>query len=150
MPQKTVRQLRTTLPVLTSRLKPSVVPRDVTKLTQKSKNAKKNYDRTASFEEQQFSPSDYVFIKNPITCKWKPGIIVDSCEEPRSYLVKTNFSNNVIRSNSTFLKPRNVYAPISTPVYLLPDRATNNVQIPNNEQPVNNQNVIPLQQVNQD
>ncbi|KAK3914524.1 hypothetical protein KUF71_023925 [Frankliniella fusca] len=143
------RQLTTTLPVLTSRLTPSVVLNVVTKLTPKSLNDKKFYDRTASAKEPQFSPSDYVFIKNQITCKWEPGIIVDSCEEPRSYLVKTNFSNNVIRRNSTFLKPRNVNAPITTPVYLLPDRTSNNDQIPNNEQPVN-QNVIPLQQVSED
>ncbi|KAE8742071.1 hypothetical protein FOCC_FOCC012398 [Frankliniella occidentalis] len=147
------RQLRTTLPIVTSRLKPSLVPNVVSKLNQKAQTAKNFYDKTAQAKEKEFSPSDYVFVKNPRTTKWEPGIVIDVCEEPRSYLVKTNSSNNVIRRNCVFLKPRNVNVPSSTPVTCYLQKNQNNVPIPEpqvqNNDLDNNQIVIPLQEVNQ-
>ncbi|KAK3930776.1 hypothetical protein KUF71_024133 [Frankliniella fusca] len=129
---------------------PSVIPNVVDKLTKKSLKAKAYYDSSANAKEIQYSPSDYVFIKNPLTGKWEPGMVINVCAEPRSYLVKTNSSNNVLRRNCTFLKPRSVSAPFRTPVYLLPSRT--NVEIPNNHDVQNNNNnqiVIPLQEVNE-
>ncbi|XP_052130313.1 uncharacterized protein K02A2.6-like [Frankliniella occidentalis] len=158
------RQLRTMLPIKTSRLKPSIVPNVVSKLEKKALTSKMHYDKTAVGTEIEFSPSDYVFVKNPLTSVWEPGIVVEVCSEPRSYMVKTNFSSNIVRRNSTFLKPRNVKAPVRTPVYLLPgynNVEPANVEIPNLEIPVipeqphdnvNNEipnNNVPLQEVNE-
>ncbi|KAE8743454.1 hypothetical protein FOCC_FOCC010944, partial [Frankliniella occidentalis] len=50
--------------------------------------SKENYDPTFPRKAIEYSPSDYVFMQNPITKNWEPGMIVECCEEPRSYLVR--------------------------------------------------------------
>ncbi|KAK3928966.1 Thioredoxin reductase aclT [Frankliniella fusca] len=64
-------------------------------------------DKNAIRKEIEFSPSDYVYMQNPLTQIWEPGIIVEKCDEPRSYLVKHCGSSNVVRRNVKHLKPNN-------------------------------------------
>ncbi|KAK3919719.1 hypothetical protein KUF71_008846 [Frankliniella fusca] len=137
------RQLRSSLPIHVSKLKPSVIPNVKTLLSQKSDLTKNYYDKTAGGEEYEFSPSDYVYMQNPFTKEWEPGIIVEKLDEPRSYLVKNSGTSRVVRRNVTFLKPNpsGQTKPYCTPVYMLP-ASRNNVpiinEIPNNDIPQNN------------
>lgn len=127
------RQLNTTIPIHSSKLIPSLVPNIKDKLKAKSLLSKQNYDPKSPRKEVEYSPSDYVFMQNPITKNWEPGMIVECCEEPRSYLVQNEGTNRVVRRNEIFLKPNRsaVNFKPATPVYMLP--CTNSVltqQIP--------------------
>lgn len=136
------RQLRSSLPIHVSKLKPAVIPNVKTLLTQKSNLTKQHYDKTANSKECTFSPSDYVFMQNPFTKEWEPGIIVEKCDEPRSYFVKNSGTSRVVRRNVKFLKPNpsSQLKPYCTPVYMLP-AASNNVPV--NQIPIVNDNEIP-------
>ncbi|KAK3911866.1 hypothetical protein KUF71_004546 [Frankliniella fusca] len=142
------RQLNSTLPVHVSKLKPSIVPNIKSKLELKSQTSKKYYDCVKPRKEIEYHPSDYVFMQNPITKNWEPGMVVESCDEPRSYMVKNEGTSKIVRRNEIFLKPRSATVFKShTPVYMLPSR---NQLVPQQEiqnDLLNNDNHVEDQQI---
>jgi hypothetical protein len=138
------RQLKGTVPVHTSRLIPCVIDDVPAKLQSRKEKMKSCYDRTAHRSEVMFSVGDKVFVQNPLSKIWEPGIVLDVCDEPRSYIVQNNSSN--IRRNVKFLKPNlsELNVSLSTlPFYLMYNSLTCN------EVPVHSDD-IPVPNVHQD
>ncbi|KAK3925909.1 hypothetical protein KUF71_014158, partial [Frankliniella fusca] len=102
------RQLRSTIPVHVTKLKPSIIPNVKANLIKWSQISKDHYDKSSNRKEIEFNPSDYVFMQNPLTHIWEPGIIMEKCTEPRSYLSQ----------------PKSP-VPYCTPVFMLPASETN-------------------------
>ncbi|KAK3924072.1 Cytochrome oxidase assembly protein shy1 [Frankliniella fusca] len=65
------RQLRSTIPVHVTKLKPSIIPNVKANLIKRSQISKDQYDKSANRKEIEFSPSDYVFMQNPLTHIWE-------------------------------------------------------------------------------
>ena len=51
-----------------------------------------------------------MYVQNPLTKLWEPGMIVDVFEEPRSYLVQV--AKSKLRRSTQFLKPRSNSEPV--------------------------------------
>lgn len=114
------RLIRTSLPVHTSKLIPFVVPDVKTKLQTKQDKLKCNYDRSTVRKDVDFNVSDKVLVQNPISKYWETGLVLNTCEEPRSYIVQTNSSK--LRRNVKFLKPNQTEANVTLsllPAYTL-------------------------------
>ncbi|KAK3927232.1 hypothetical protein KUF71_015538 [Frankliniella fusca] len=146
------RQLRSTIPVHVTKLKPSITPNVKANLIKRSQISKDQYDKSANRKEIEFSPSDYVFMQNPLTHIWEPGIIMEKCTEPRSYLVKHTGTSNIVRRNVKHLKHNKSQlkspVPYCTPVFMLPASETNVPIL--NEIPNDNDIEIPHNDLDQD
>ncbi|KAE8737878.1 hypothetical protein FOCC_FOCC016658 [Frankliniella occidentalis] len=97
------RLLRTKLPIKTALLEPCI-PDIKNNLFYQQQKMAQYYNRTANNKEINYSIGDYVYTRNVLTNEWEPAIVVDICDEPRSYMVQTN--GNPLRRNTTFIKPR--------------------------------------------
>lgn len=143
------RRLRTSLPIRATLLKPFVVENVKEKLLGKQEKMKLCYDKSVS---RPSGVGEYVYLQNSLTGNWEPGIVVEVCVEPRSYMVDTG--NSILRRNEIFIKPRsgnfNVYHGMNpvlggSVVSLLGTPPIENV---NDEIPVDNViNEIPIENV---
>lgn len=93
------KQLRSFLPISSKHLEPSTLT-DTSKLTEKRKKCKVQYDKTSK-GRSDFKEGESVIIRKE-NC-WVPGEIVEKCTSPRSYWVRDNFGK-ILRRNSSFLK----------------------------------------------
>lgn len=95
------RKLKTKLPVShKSLLDPVNTSKGYEKILNKQKLAKQYYD-TCAKERQEFSAGDNVTINRDGI--WEPAQIINKCNEPRSYIVKTE-NGTCLRRNSVHLR----------------------------------------------
>lgn len=100
-------KLKASLPISDKSLQPQV-PKEVTeKLRKQQERTRAWYDKTARGKERKFIVGEKVRVEN--TCgrktEWSTGEITGICNEPRSYMVKTNGST--LRRTVTQLRPQN-------------------------------------------
>jgi len=140
------RLLRTALPVHTSNLIPFVVPDVKFKLQSKQDKLKENYDKSAVRKDISFNVSEKVFVQNPITKHWETGLVLEICDEPRSYIVQTNSSK--VRRNVKCLKPNHTQSDVSfsmLPSYVLYHATPSSTNVPDIPIVQNNENIHPQQ-----
>jgi len=97
------RILKTELPVKTTVLKPCVVNIH-DKLETVQREMAQSYNKSASRNEIDFKIDDYVLVQNVLTKKWEPGVVMEVCREPSSYIVQVN--DGTYRRNMSMTKPR--------------------------------------------
>ena len=88
------RHLRTKIPEKLNNLKPKLV--DVER--EKEKKMKENYDR-GTRELKSLDPKNKILFQKTPRSEWIPGEIVSSCEEPRSYVVRSSLDGEEYRRN---------------------------------------------------
>ncbi|KAJ1525507.1 hypothetical protein ONE63_010315 [Megalurothrips usitatus] len=123
------RRLRTKLPIRSSVLKPFVVPDVHSKLCLKQKKMQQNYNKSAKRKDVSYDVGDYVYVLNVLTNVWEPGIIMQICKEPRSYIVQT--TGSALRRNSSMIKPRKNDDPVMSHEACLAYNAVFSHQPPN-------------------
>ena len=72
------------------------------KLQVRQDKQEEQYEKTAKLPLHQLFQEDRVRIFNPTSSKWKPGIVQDVADDPRSYLVATE-KGGVLRRNCRHL-----------------------------------------------
>lgn len=83
------RRLKTKLPIQKSELKPQVQRQVPERIKQQEERTKAWYNKNARRSEPVFKPGDPVLIKSSKKENWKPAIVKQKLQEPRSYLVST-------------------------------------------------------------
>jgi len=83
-------------------LKPAVV-NACEEIIKNKDRQRKNYNKSAGKEEEEFNSGEKILIQNKFTKKWLPGYIIKKTEYPRSYWVK-NEEGKVLRRNTIFIK----------------------------------------------
>lgn len=99
------RVLRSELPVTSELLEPKVQEGVYEKLCKQKEVVKLSYDKLARRNPLEYKKGDKVVIK---TCKekiWQKAIVIEKATEPRSYWVKKENNNKIVRRNATHMKP---------------------------------------------
>lgn len=94
------RRLKTKLPLSTNLLKPKINKNAYKQLLSKAENNKRFYDEKTKLRNKFKVGQNVRINKNGV---WKPAIITQECETPRSFVVR-NEEGNEYRRNSFHLK----------------------------------------------
>lgn len=98
------RNLKSQIPVTMKTLEPRVQAHIYNKLLAQTEIVKTNYDRLVRRKPQEFVKGDKVVIRCKNDSIWSKGIIVEKAPEPRSYWVKKENNNQIVRRNTSQIK----------------------------------------------
>lgn len=130
------RTLKSEIPITYKNLEPKVHTNIYRLLCEQKDIVKLNYDRTARKNPTFFKKGDKVVIKSNRDKVWNKAIIIEKAKEPRSYWVKKENSNKIVRRNNSHIK-----LSFTKPEYQLlsePELYPNNTPIHVNKNIVNN------------
>ncbi|XP_055916267.1 uncharacterized protein LOC129949066 [Eupeodes corollae] len=99
------RQLRTKLPVLNENLKPFNVDLDEhnKKIKLQQNKTRDYYDKNAKALPTLTNGQNIYYKKTPIS-NWEPGIVLQKCPEPRSYLISSKDGSEYRRNREHLLE----------------------------------------------
>lgn len=98
------RSLRTQLPVASNMLEPTVQYQIYKRLCEQKMLTKLHYDKTTRRAATHFQKGDRVVIKCNNERIWQQAIVIEKAKEPRSYWVRKECNNKIVRRNSNQMK----------------------------------------------
>ncbi|XP_055856265.1 uncharacterized protein K02A2.6-like [Episyrphus balteatus] len=105
------RQLKTKLPVLNENLKPVNVDLDEhnRKIKLQQNKTRNYYDKNAKTLPTLTDGQNIFYKKTPIS-NWEPGIVLQKCQEPRSYIISSNDGSEYRRNREHLLEGSSIDA----------------------------------------
>lgn len=99
------RNLRSQLPMTSKNLEPEIQTQIYARLNQQKQVTKSNYDKSARKRPIEYTKGDRVVIKSNKEKIWYKAIILEKAKEPRSYWVRKEGNNKIVRRNTSQIKP---------------------------------------------
>ncbi|XP_050504417.1 uncharacterized protein K02A2.6-like [Diabrotica virgifera virgifera] len=98
------RILRGQLPTTANKLEPTIQKQVYKNLCKEKEKLQVRYDKTARRKPVEFRKGDRVVIRSSKDNYWRKAIVLEKANEPRSYWVKKEDNNKIIRRNSHQMK----------------------------------------------
>lgn len=98
------RILRSELPVSTKVLEPKVQTGIYERLVNQKQVMKNNFDKSARRKPLDYKKGDKVVIKTPKEKIWQKAIVIEKARDPKSYWVKKENNDKIVRRNTTNMK----------------------------------------------
>lgn len=98
------RILRTQLPIASGHLEPKVQLQVYKRLCEQKEHIKSHYDKTTRRAVVVFQKGDRVVIKCNNERIWQQAIVIEKAKEPRSYWVRKECNNRIVRRNTNQMK----------------------------------------------
>lgn len=98
------RSLRTQLPVTHNQLEPKIQKHIYKYLSEQKIKTKKQYDKTSRKTVREYRKGDKVVVKSSKDKHWYKAVVLQKANEPRSYWVRKERNNRIVRRNSSQMK----------------------------------------------
>lgn len=98
------RHLRTQLPITSSKLEPKIQSHIYQYLCKQKEKIKLHYDKSSRKLPIQFKRGEKVVIKSSFDKIWYKATVLEKAKEPRSYWVRKESNNKIIRRNTSQMK----------------------------------------------
>lgn len=99
------RMLKTQLPILESNLEPQIQKHIYTYLCDQKNKLKTYYNKNSRTSVRNYQKGDKVVVKSSLDSIWHKATILEKANEPRSYWIRKESNNKVVRRNSSQMKP---------------------------------------------
>lgn len=98
------RILKTELPITFKKLEPKIERKIYDKLHKQKQIMKSNFDKSARRNPLEYRKGDKVVIKTSKEKIWQKAIVIEKASEPRSYWVRKEGNNKIVRRNTAHMK----------------------------------------------
>ncbi|KAK4873213.1 hypothetical protein RN001_015242 [Aquatica leii] len=98
------RALRTQLPSISKNLEPRIKDNVYNMLQKRQERSNIQYDKTARRNTIDLNKRDKVVIKSSKDIVWHKATVIEKAKEPRSYWVRKERNNKIVRRNSNQMK----------------------------------------------
>jgi len=99
------RNLRSKLPIQEKWLKPVLINEDVHKEMNNNQHKQKiYYDKRAKSTVHEYKEGEEVLVQNMFSHEWEKAVVEKKLDVPRSYLIRLNRNDRVLRRNTIHMK----------------------------------------------